>query len=883
MNGFPVLLLIFLATAIIVLLGVSLWLCRKMHKQRSRIQNNLDALHHKHVQALRFEQTQALQLKQSNQRSEARFRSLLDSTAEGIYGLDMEGCFTFVNKAALRMLGYQHEDELLRKNAHQTIHHTRPDGSQYPQSQSGMYRAMRDGEQLHEAVNILWSKSGRAVPVELWFYPLFEGDIINGSVVTFIDISQTLRSEAERASLETRLSHLMDSSSDAVFLSNPDGTLRYVNQAATTMLGYSRAQLMSMQFFDLVPDKWRDTYRSNFADLIKNRRQRLMEVRLIRQDGTRFPLELNVSCAFSDGLVYGAFRDISVRKESEKKMRQLLERFSLATSAAKLGVVDYLIAENMLSFDRIGCELHGFPMQDEYRIDYAGYERSIHPEDRALVADKVRAALADHQDMSMQFRVQMSTGQVRNMEAFVKVVLDAHGQPVRMLGVCRDITQQKLHEYEINLLAYYDALTKLPNRRLLQDRLKHALAMSAHAASYGAVLFLDLDHFKTLNDTRGHDVGDMLLLEVAARLLSSVREGDSVARLGGDEFVVILESLSTSRELAMQQTELVAEKLIALLAQPFDLDGELHQTSGSIGISLFLGHQDSMDDLLKYADSAMYQAKAAGRGVFRFFDPVMQGRLEQRAALEVELRRALETQGELELYFQPQVDERQQVCGAELLLRWHHPQLGLTYPTDFITLAEESGLIQPIGDWILKSAVVQLKVWQHEPRYAKLHLAVNVSEKQFRRADFVAKLSKLLHTSKIRPASLKLELTESLMLENVSDTVAKMQELKALGVGFSLDDFGTGYSSLSYLKQLPLEQIKIDQSFVRNVVSDSNDAAIVVMIIAMSKVLGLKVLAEGVENQAQRDFLLDNGCHAFQGYLFGKPVPLTLFEASLPL
>ena len=879
MISFSVLTLTLLVIAFVILLVVSLWLCSRIQRQRSASDTSLDALQQKHAQDMRFEQTQSLELKKSSKRNEARFRSLLDSAAEGIYGLDMNGRFTFVNKSALRMLGYQHENELLRKNAHQTIHHTRPDGSQFPQSQSGMYLAMRDGKQLHEGVEVLWTKSGRALPVELWFYPLFEGDTINGSVVTFIDISEPLRIEAERAVVETRLSHMMDSSSDAIFMTDQIGTLRYVNQAATTLLGYSREELMSMKFFDLVPEEWRITYRSNLDDLIKNKRQRLMETRLVRKDGTRIPLELNVSCAFDDSLVYGAFRDISARNETAKKMKQLLERFTLATSAAKLGVVDFSIADDMLTFDKIGCELHGFTIQDEYSVNYTTYERSIHPEDRELVKAKVKAAIESRQDMEMQFRVCLPSGQVRNMEAFVKVALDMSGQPLRMLGVCRDITQQKLHEYEINLLAYYDPLTKLPNRRLLQDRLKHALAISAHAKSYGAVLFLDLDHFKNLNDSRGHDIGDMLLLEVSARLLSSVREGDTVARLGGDEFVVILESLSTRRELAMHQTELVAEKLVGLLAQPFDLDGDAYQSGGSIGISLFQGHQDGMEDLLKYADSAMYQAKAAGRGVYRFFDPVMQNRLEQRAALEVELRRALDTKGELELYFQAQVDERQHVRGAELLLRWHHPQRGLVYPKDFIDLAEESGLILQIGDWVLKSAVVQLKVWQEDARLAKLHLAVNVSDKQFRRADFVSKISKLLRTSKIRPESLKLELTETLMLENVSDTIAKMKELKALGVGFSLDDFGTGYSSLSYLKQLPLDQIKIDQSFVRDIISDPNDAAIVVMIIAMSKALGLNVLAEGVETQAQRDFLLENGCHAFQGYLFGKPVPVREFEA----
>jgi diguanylate cyclase (GGDEF)-like protein len=433
-------------------------------------------------------------------------------------------------------------------------------------------------------------------------------------------------------------------------------------------------------------------------------------------------------------------------------------------------------------------------------------------------------------------------------------------------------------EYEINLLAFYDPLTKLPNRRLLVDRLKHALAVSAHAQTYGAVLFLDLDHFKILNDTRGHDVGDLLLLEVAARLQVCLREGDSVARLGGDEFVVILESLSTHQELAMHQAELVGGKIRDLLAQSYELNGYQYQTSCSIGISLFIGHQESVDDLLKHADSAMYQAKTAGRGVYRFFDPLMQSALEQRALLEDDLRRAIERYGELELHYQIQMDNQQNAIGAELLLRWHHPEHGIINPDEFIPLAEETGLIVPIGDWILKSAVVQLKVWQDHPLMSRLTLAVNVSEKQFCRADFVEKIRRLLQVSGVRPEMLKLELTESSMLENISDTIAKMHTLRNIGVRFSLDDFGTGYSSLAYLKQLPLDQLKIDQSFVHDIATDPNDAAIVVMIIAMSKALGLNVLAEGVETKAQRDFLEAHGCHAFQGYLFGKPIPLLQFE-----
>lgn len=878
MVSFSLLKLSLLVIAIVGLTIVILLLFQKIRSQSAKSVRQQQALARQYAREMQAVEMQSLNLSAGKLRSEKRFRHILDSAAEGIYGLDMNGNFTFVNKAALQMLGYESEAELLGQSAYQTVSLSKSDGTKYSMGDSGMFRAQQDSRQWHQDVEVLRTQSGKTLPVEIWFYPLYEDEVICGSVVTFIDISEAMRIRAERRTIEHKFQHLMDVSPDAIFVSDYQGVVQYVNQATLHLLGYERAEMLGKSFFDFVPDKWRELYRKNLSELVQVKKHMRIESPLLRKDGRRVELELNANCIFNDGLVYGAFRDIGQSKEVEKRMKQLVDKMTLATSAARMGVVDFNIAEDLLVFDRRGCQLHGFTEQDEYRVNYAGYQETLHPEDRAGVHDKVMQAIADHGDLHMQFRVILPGGQIRNIEAFVNVTLDSRGEAARMLGVCRDITQQKLDEYEINLLAFYDPLTKLPNRRLLLDRLKHALAVSAHAQSYGAVLFLDLDHFKILNDTRGHDVGDLLLLEVAARLQSSLREGDSVARLGGDEFVVILESLSTHQELAMHQTELVAGKIRDLLSRAYELNGYVYQTSSSIGISLFMGHRDSVDNLLKHADSAMYQAKAAGRGVYRFFDPHMQNMLEQRALLEDDLRRALERPGELQLYYQVQVDQFQRAVGAEILLRWQHPQRGMVYPDEFIALAEETGLIVPIGDWIMKSAVVQLSVWQKLPQFCNIHLSVNVSEKQFRRDDFVGKLRRLFKVSGVSPALLKLELTESSMLENVTDTIAKMGELKKLGVQFSLDDFGTGYSSLAYLKQLPLSQIKIDQSFVRDIASDANDAAIVVMIIAMSKALGLNVLAEGVETARQRDFLEANGCFAYQGYLFGKPVPLAEFE-----
>ena len=462
----------------------------------------------------------------------------------------------------------------------------------------------------------------------------------------------------------------------------------------------------------------------------------------------------------------------------------------------------------------------------------------------------------------------------------INQIRDKNGKLLHYVGTSSDITKRKEAEAQIHQLAFYDPLTQLPNRRLLVERLQQAFSVGTRSGQHGAVLFLDLDNFKTLNDTKGHDIGDQLLVEVAKRLDACVREGDTVARLGGDEFVVILESLSTTSDEAAAQADMVAEKIRDELSRPYQLSNHIHYSTPSIGVVLFRGNLQSLDDVLKYADTAMYQAKTAGRNTIRFYDPVMQAAIEARAELEEDLRHALERE-QLRLYYQVQMDSRNRPFGAEVLLRWQHPVRGLIPPAKFIPLAEETGLIVPIGLWVLQTACAQLRVWQNNELTRDLSLAVNVSAKQFRRPDFVKQVQRTMMESGARPALLKLELTESIVLENVEDTISKMRELKLLGVSFSMDDFGTGYSSLQYLKRLPLDQIKIDQSFVRDIASDPNDAAIVQTIIAMSEVMGLLVIAEGVETEAQREFLDLRGCHAFQGYLFGRPVPLDEFEVQL--
>ncbi|MBB4842769.1 diguanylate cyclase (GGDEF)-like protein/PAS domain S-box-containing protein [Paucibacter oligotrophus] len=453
--------------------------------------------------------------------------------------------------------------------------------------------------------------------------------------------------------------------------------------------------------------------------------------------------------------------------------------------------------------------------------------------------------------------------------------IERDGQPM-FIGLTRDITERKRAEAAIEKLAFNDPLTGLPNRRLLLDRLDQTLASRQRQGRHGAVVFIDLDNFKSLNDTLGHGMGDLLLQSIAKRLQSAVRAEDSVARWGGDEFVVLLQDLGAERAEAIRHAEVACEKLLRVLGQPYQLKDYLHHSTPSIGIVVWGAEDRSSEDLLKHADHAMYQAKAAGRNQLCFFDPVTQAALAERAVLEADLRVALRNT-QFELHLQAQVTHLGALTGAEVLLRWRHPVRGWVSPAQFIPLAEQTGLIVPLGEWVLQQACFQLALWAEQPRMAGLTLAVNVSAHQFRQKGFLETVQNLLSRSGAPAHRLKLELTESALVDDVEAVIALMGELKQLGVKLSLDDFGTGYSSLAYLKRLPLKQLKIDQSFVRDLLNEPNARAIAHAILQLGESLGLQVIAEGVETEAQRSLLVEMGCLAFQGYLFSPPLPLADF------
>ncbi|GJJ04354.1 hypothetical protein RugamoR64_48920 [Duganella rhizosphaerae] len=469
-------------------------------------------------------------------------------------------------------------------------------------------------------------------------------------------------------------------------------------------------------------------------------------------------------------------------------------------------------------------------------------------------------------------------GEIYPTWTIISAIRDAHGSIRHFVCTQSDISARKQAEEEIRQLAFYDPLTKLPNRRLLFDRLRHAIDSSARSKLVGALMFIDLDNFKQLNDTLGHDQGDLLLRQVAQRLPACVRSADTVARLGGDEFVIMLEGLSDSLDEAARKVQAIGDGLLAELNRPYQLGERPYHCTPSIGVTLISDHQLTIEEALQQADLAMYQAKAGGRNTLRFFEPQMQQAANARAEMEHDLQQALQ-RGEFELYYQAQVDTTGRIVGAEALLRWHHPRHGLVLPDQFIALAESTGIIQPLGQWVMQAACDQLAVWAKEAPMQGLTLAVNVSPRQFRQPDFVAQVDAALSRSGADPRRLKLELTENLLLDDFASVIEKMSTLKRSGVGFALDDFGIGYSSLSYLKRLPLDQLKIDRSFARDVLVDTNDAAIACVIAVLGHTLGLTIIAEGVETDEQHSFLAANYCNLFQGYLFSKAVPEAAYRA----
>lgn len=688
--------------------------------------------------------------------------------------------------------------------------------------------------------------------------------------------AESLSFEERLTDSETRYRLLSENCSDMIACLDLEGRYLFASPASYTLFGQTEADLLGHHAIEFTHPDDVQKLPQIIAEIREKPGSRTLTFRRRHKDGNYIWVETKIQgVCDADQQVIGIVltaRDISERRKAEEDLRIAATAFE-----TQEGMVVCDARTTILRVNRAFTEITGYTAAE-------------------VVGRKISVLKSGRHDGAF-YRIMWDTirqtgswgGEVwnrrKNGEVYpewlaITAVKGMGGEISHYVGTFNDITQRKAIEDEIEHLAYYDPLTRLPNRRMLLDRLRQALPNSLRSRRDGALLFLDLDNFKTLNDTLGHDKGDQLLQQMAERLVSCVRQTDTVARLGGDEFVVMLEELSDDRAEAARQARVVGEKILDALSKPYKLATYEFECTSSIGVALFSDHRDDIDEIIKLADLAMYRAKTAGRNTIRFFHPDMHSAIAERAALERELRVAIDA-GQFTLYYQPQVDGDERIIGAEALLRWQHPIKGLLSPDLFIPLAEETGLILPLGRWVLEDACRQLALWGRRRETAHLTLAVNISASQLRQTDFVDQVCAILASTGADPSKLKLELTETVLLDDVDDAIAKMRTLNGCGVHFSLDDFGTGYSSLAYLKGLPLRQVKIDRSFIADVHSDPNAAAIVKTIIFLARSLGLTVIAEGVETVEQKRFLGRNGCRAYQGFLFSSPQPLEAFERSI--
>ena len=679
---------------------------------------------------------------------------------------------------------------------------------------------------------------------------------------------------AELTESEQAFRHLFENMNDSTLLIK-DGRFVDCNAATLSLLGYrSKAEFLNRTPADISPARQPDGRPSaeKAAEMIAAALQagyHRFEWLHLRADGAHVPVEVSLTPITLHGevILHTLWRDIGERQVADQQLRLLASVFEHSGEAILITDRDNRILEINRTFSR----LTGYSA-DEVR----GRNPRILSSGRTL-PEEYRAmwqAIDEHAYWQGEVWDKRKDGSCFPKWLTISAIRGNEGGVDYYIGSFIDISEQKAAEERINHLAHHDPLTGLPNRYKLHGRLIQAIAGARRDGSRLALLFLDMDRFKNINDTLGHHIGDGLLREVAGRLAASVRESDVMARLGGDEFVALLTDVETPA------VGRVADKILKALARPYRVEGHELHSAVSIGIALFPEDGDNVEVLMRNADTAMYHAKAAGRNNVKFFTASMNEAARARHEMEGALHLAIERQ-EFLLYYQPQVDRERKVIGAESLLRWLHPQRGLVLPGEFIALAEETGLILPIGQWVLEAACRQLEVWSHDAATHDLQLAVNVSARQFRQPDFVEQVRGALERSGADPTRLKLELTESLVLDNVGDTIGKMRTIKQFGVGFSLDDFGTGYSSLAYLTRLPLDQLKIDRSFVFNLPDNKNDSIIVQTVITMGRSLGLSVIAEGVEDEAQRAFLESRSCHAYQGFLFSRPLPVGEFEQFL--
>jgi len=683
--------------------------------------------------------TERTKIEERLKKSEEQMRTLLMSTGEAIYGIDLQGKCTFANDACVRVLGYSDTSELLGRNMHELAHHSHTDGSHYPNDECHIYQAFRMGQGTQISDEVFWRSNGESFPVEYHSEPIVQDGKLSGAVVSFSDITERKKAE-QRLLLSDRV---FRNTSEAIIITTPNGEIIDVNQAFVNITGWER-------------------------DEIVGQNPRVMKSE--RQDPTFY-----------------------------KSMWQHVHE-------------------------------HGW--------------------------------------WSGEIWDRKKSGEDYPKWLTINAVKDADEKVTHYIGIFSDITKAKATEQQLQQMAFYDALTSLPNRTLCRDRMEQELKSARRHNKKLAVLFLDLDRFKDINDSLGHSAGDLLLVQAAQRLKNCVRDTDTVARLGGDEFTIILTDIEST-----QAIQRISEKIIDSMAEQFHIQGHEINIGASIGISLYPDNGTDYDSLTKSADTAMYKAKDAGRNTYRFFTDELQATIKRRLLLEKELRIGLSLDNGLSLHYQPKVNmQTGHIVGMEALLRWNHPTLGNISPAEIIPIAEDTGLIVPLGEWVLHQACSQNATWIRNG-HTPLRVAVNLSSRQFEQKDIAERIQGILQDTGLDPAYLELEITESMLMRDTDKAITTLNRLRRLGIQIAMDDFGTGYSSLSYLKQLPIHSLKIDKSFVDDIGKSDDAATIASTIISMASRLKLKVVAEGIETKEQMEFLRDEGCDEMQGYYYSRPLP----------
>jgi diguanylate cyclase (GGDEF)-like protein/PAS domain S-box-containing protein len=797
--------------------------------------------------------------------NEERFKLITENTSDGIVVFDADNHVIYESSAYFKQLGYAEGEAARTPEAIYALIHKDDRDALFAR----IYQAIEARQNgltyeyrvKHKEGHFIWREDNAR----------FIYDDTGKHTGTYVVCRDITERKKFQQLLETN-KNILDTTHDGFWLVDEFGKLLMANKAYADLTGYSVAELTGMHLSQLeANEQTLEEVEAHIAKIIVEGSD-TFETKHRHKDGHLIDIEISTSFLRETRQFAVFAREISARKRAELELRIASTAFESLEGIVITDAEGIILRVNQAFTDTTGYTPEEIIGKNPSLLKSGRHDDNFYREMWKSITEIGR--------WEGEIWDRRKNGEIYPKWLSITAIRDSDGFLSNYVATQTDISARKSAEEAVKHLAYFDALTELPNRRLLTDRLQQAIATTNRTGKAGALLFIDLDNFKSLNDSMGHEVGDLLLQQVAQRLTAAVREGDTVSRLGGDEFVVVLEGLSEQDADAATQTKWIGLKILAALQQPYVLGCYEHRCTCSIGASLFKDHLVRIEDLLKQADIAMYQAKKAGRNALRFFDPKMQESINVHFALEKELHAAFGAK-QFELYYQIQVDSAHRPLGAECLIRWIHPERGLIPPNLFIPLAEEVGLILPLGNWVLETACAQLEKWQQQDMTRQLVLAVNVSAKQFHQKDFAQQVIALVNKFKIDPKLLKLELTESMLVEEVENTIATMNTLRKFGIQFSLDDFGTGYSSLQYLKRLPLDQLKIDLSFVKNIVRDASDRAIVRTIIAMAQSLNINVIAEGVEAEEQRQILLNKGCIHFQGYLFSKPLPLGQFELLL--